>query len=55
MTYTEETVYKGWPVFEIKFMDKSEREQTLVSFGKRKARAIVDHIDEIRIFADKKD
>jgi len=53
-TYTEEGDYKGFPVFEINYLDKDGEERTLISFGVRKAIAICDHIDEIRVFAEKK-
>jgi hypothetical protein len=51
-TYTEESEYKGYPVFNIKYTDKDGEERTLISFGKNKARAICEHIDEIRQFAE---
>ena len=50
-TYTKEGVYKGYPVFQICYMKDGE-EKILISFGTKKAQAICDHIDEIRIFAE---
>jgi hypothetical protein len=32
---------------------RDEEEKTLISFGVKKAEAICDHIDEIRVFAEK--
>lgn len=52
-TYTAESEYKGYPVFEIKYLDKDGEERTLISFGKKKAQGICEHIDEIRVFAEK--
>ncbi len=54
-TYTEKAEFRGWPLFQIKYMDNNEEERTLISFGKKKAEAICDHIDEIRAFAEAKD
>jgi len=48
-TYTKESIFKGFPVFEIY---KNGEEKPLISFGKRKAEAIVEHLDAIRIFAE---
>lgn len=50
-TYTKKGEYKGSPVLSICYMRDGE-ERTLVSFGRRKADAICDHIDEIRVFAE---
>ena len=50
-TYTKEGEYKGYPVFQICYMKDGE-ERTLISFGKKKAEAIVEHLDEIKIFAE---
>jgi hypothetical protein len=50
-TYTKESDYKGFPVFQICYMKDGE-ERTLISFGKKKAEAIVEHLDEIKIFAE---
>jgi len=50
-TYTKESDYKGFPVFQICYMKDGE-ERTLISFGKKKAEAIAEHIDEIRLFAE---
>lgn len=52
-TYVREGEYKGYPTLSIKYMDKDGEERTLISFGVRKAEAICDHIDEIRVFAEK--
>jgi hypothetical protein len=51
-TYTREGEYKGYPTLSICYM-RDEEEKTLISFGVKKAEAICDHIDEIRVFADK--
>jgi len=50
-TYTKEDDYKGFPVFQICYMKDGE-ERTLISFRKKKAEAIVEHLDEIKIFAE---
>ena len=52
-TYTDEGEYKGFPVFKINYKDRDGEERTLMSFGAKKANAICDHIDEIRVFAEK--
>jgi hypothetical protein len=51
-TYTERRIYEGHPVLDIRYLNKDDEERTLVSFGKNKARAICEHIDEIRVFAE---
>jgi|GEM_PF-3537767 hypothetical protein len=50
-TYTKEGDYKGFPVFQICYMKDGE-ERTLISFGKKKAEAICEHIQDIRVFAE---
>ena len=51
-TYVREGEYKGYPTLSICYM-RDEEEKTLISFGVKKAEAICDHIDEIRVFAEK--
>ena len=51
-TYTREGEYKGYPTLSICYM-RDEEEKTLISFGVKKAEAICDLIDEIRVFAEK--
>lgn len=52
-TYTREGTYKGNPVLSICYMRDGE-ERVLMSFGKKKAEAICEHIDEIGVFAEGK-
>ena len=50
-TYIKETEYKGYPVLNICYM-KDDEEKVLISFGKKKAEGICEHIDEIRQFVE---
>ena len=51
-TYVREGEYKGYPTLSICYM-RDDEEKTLISFGVKKAEAICDLIDEIRVFAEK--
>lgn len=50
-TYTKEVMYEGWPILQICYMKDGE-EKRLMSFGVKKAEAITEHIDEIRVFVE---
>lgn len=51
-TYVEEGEYKGYPTLKICYM-RDDEERTLISFGVKKAEAIIDHWDDIVAFVDK--
>lgn len=52
-TITEKTEFKGNPVLSIfEVDDKGDKKPYPFSFGKKKAQAIIKHLEEIRTFAE---
>jgi hypothetical protein len=52
VTYAEEDEYKGYPILKICYRDENGEERMLISFGFRKAEAILEHYDDIQAFVE---